>query len=75
MAKKVTIQEAYKEFLEKYNDGKVGKHISMCNRLYRAYQRFCFDCLDREAVSSRVQKIMVKDMMENMPENLDNPVK
>lgn len=67
MAKIVTIEEAHKEFLEKYNNGKVGKHISLCLNLINDYKDFCYLYLNRKPFSTRLQDVMVKDMMENMP--------
>lgn len=60
-----TIEDAKKEFKKKYNNKKVGKHISLCHELFIDYKDFCYLDLDREAVSTRIQLLLVKDMLEN----------
>lgn len=60
-----SMEHADKVFKEKYNNGKIGRHISLCDELFYDYKIFCFNELDMVPVSTRIQLIMVKDMIEN----------
>lgn len=52
--------EIYEEI---YKNSKISRDININKSLWKKYQKFCID-MD-EAVSSRIRKLIIKDMEEN----------
>ncbi len=65
MNKTISTEEADKIFKEKYNNIKSGRNVSFCDELYLEYKDFCYNRLKRLGVSTRLQILMIKDMVES----------
>lgn len=64
MAKTITMKDAEKQFLKKYNHGKKSRPFSMCDNLRTDFHNFCFNKMNVK-MSSVIQILMVRYMMEN----------
>lgn len=65
----VSDEEVEKYYLKNYDKAKKGHNLNICKKLFLDYQRLCLDLSDNStkkiSSSSRVRRLMVKDILEN----------